>query len=242
MAKLYLPDATLVMVETMEHELARLAVEDCQRLVEFGNVLVFTDKPKRFGTLRQRATFHQVPNWPTKKDWCHYFWSEVPQYLNTSHMLSIQWDSWVWDPEFWHSRYLDFDYVGSPWWYTDGRNVGNGGFSLRTTRLARYLATHQTEFPCNTTVDDDLLCRKYRPKLEARGFTWASENLARDFAFECVRPSEDSRHFGFHAAMNFGIVLDRDRLVERARLMKASPYISQSYIWQNFTKAHPDLA
>jgi len=157
-------------------------------------------------------------------------------------MLHIQWDSWVWDTDKWLSTYLDYDYIGSPWWYRDGKNVGNGGFSLRTTRLARYLATHQTEFPCDTTVDDDLLCRKYRPRLEARGFVWAPENLAREFAFECVRPSTDSSHFGFHAAMNFGIVLTREQLVERAHLMKASPYISKSYIWENFVKAHPDLA
>jgi hypothetical protein len=238
--KLFLPDVTLVCIETLDHALARLAIEDCVRKVEFGAVQIFTDKPEAFGELQ--AEYNHVPNWPEKKGWSSFLWGGVAPYLRTTHVLSIQWDSWVVDTSMWASGYLDFDYIGAPWWYSDFKNVGNCGFSIRSTRLTRFLATHQTEFPCDTDLDDDLLCRKYRPKLEARGFTWAPENLARDFAFECVRPAPDSRHFGFHAAFNFPHVLEREPLLERVRLMKASPYVSGSYIWNNFCKAYPDLA
>jgi len=45
---LKLPDVTLVMIETRQHALAQLALEDSERLCEFGDVLVFTNHPSQF--------------------------------------------------------------------------------------------------------------------------------------------------------------------------------------------------
>ena len=42
---LKLPDVTLVLIETREHALAKLALEDCEARAEFGDILVFTDRP-----------------------------------------------------------------------------------------------------------------------------------------------------------------------------------------------------
>jgi hypothetical protein len=102
---------------------------------------------------------------------------------------------------------------------------------------------NRLEFPCDTPADDDLLCRKFRPRLEARGFTWAPEPLAHRFAFECCRPSADSRHFGFHAAFNFSEVLSKERFLDRVRLMAKSKYITNpnGVIWKAFASKHPDL-
>jgi hypothetical protein len=234
------------MIETREHELARLAVIDCLNAVTFGDVLIFTDRPEKFlgetWTLPtemcgQPVRFIQVPDWPDKLGWSRCAWHGPAQHLRTRHTLNIQWDSWIWDTSMWRDDFLDYDYVGSPWWYKDGLNVGNGGFSLRSTRLCRFLYKNRSEFPVITHVDDDLLCRKYRPKLEERGFNWAPQDIAHDFAFECARPSGSSRHFGFHAPFNFGVVLDRERLIERTRIMLRSPYIRRTgYMWESFYK------
>jgi hypothetical protein len=97
-------------------------------------------------------------------------------------------------------------------------------------------------YPIINDLDDDLVCRKYRLTLEDAGFVWAPEDVARDFAFECVRPSPDSRHFGFHAAFNFKHVLDHDKLLERARLMSRSPYLKRTgHIWKSFSDANPEI-
>lgn len=239
---LKLPDVTLVLIETREHDLAQLALEDCERRAEFGDVLVFTDRPAQF--LRADRRVVSVPDWPDKVGWSRCFWYDVPQYVRTSHALGIQWDSWIVDPQMWRGDYLRYDYIGSPWpFHHDGMTVGNGGFSLRSTKLLRFIHKHRDRFPCITDVDDDLYCRRYRPTLQDAGFVWAPEQLAYDFAFECGRPDPTARHFGFHAVFNFdyGCEGDEDRLLERARIMMRSDYVTKRKTWDGFAQKHPQI-
>ena len=241
---LALPDVSLVLIETREHSLAALALRDCLCKAEFGDVLVFTDNREAFSDLTWcgKVRFIEVPDWSDKLGWSKCFWYEVPKHVHTSHALGIQWDSWIVAPEMWRHEYLETDYIGAPWpFYKDGLAVGNGGFSLRSTRMMRYIRRHRDKFPCNTDIDDNLYCRKYRPILEDAGFIWAAEPMAYDFAFECDRPNPEKPSFGFHAAANFdyGCEGDEDRLMERAQLMVRSDYIKNSYIWQNFKNRCP---
>ncbi len=237
-----LPEVTLIMIETLDHELARLAVKECTTKARFGEVLICTDKPDLFGDINCTPRFYEVPNWPDKISWSRFNWHGVPPLIKTRQTLGIQWDSWIWDTGMWQHDYLEYDYIGAPWWYTDGRNVGNGGFAMRSKKLLQYVYNHKARFPVVNALDDDLFCRKYRADLENVGFVWAPEKLARDFAFECVRPSAESRHFGFHGAFNFGAVLDRESLEERVKLMAASKYIANSYMMKNLKERHPELA
>ena len=103
MKKLKLLDVTLVMVETREHELAKLAVEDCLKVAEFGDVLILTDKPDLFSGLTS-VRFHQVPDWPEKIGWSRAWWFEVPPLLRTKQTLNIQWDSWISNATAWRDR------------------------------------------------------------------------------------------------------------------------------------------
>lgn len=238
---LKLPDVTLVLIETREHDLAELALRDCEALAEFGEVLVFTDRPAKF--LRPDRRVIEVPDWPNKQGWSRCFWTDVALQCRTSHVLGIQWDSWIVAPEMWRDEYLRYDYIGAPWWYKDGLNVGNGGFCLRSTRFMRFVRKHRAQFPVICDLDDDLFCRKYRPTLQSAGFEWAPEMIAQDFAFECVRSDPTARHFGFHAAYNFDYGCGSDeRLLERAQLMARSNYIMQTSRWEGFAKKCPDIA
>lgn len=241
---LQLPNITLVLIETREHALACLALNECLKVAEFGEVLIVTDNPDKFWCglhVNQEPKFHIVPDWSDKLGWARSMWYDVPPLLRTSHMLGIQWDSWIIDPTMWRDEFLDYDFCGAPWWYKDGKNVGNSGFCLKSTRLARFLAKNRDKFPCDTSIEDDLLCRKYRPKLEELGFVWAPEKVAYDFSFEGCAGNKPTKHFGFHAAFNFGWVLDHDRLLERARLMFQSPYIRESYIGKSFCEKNPSI-
>lgn len=234
---LKLPDVSLVMIETREHELARLAIDECQAKAEFGETLVFTNEPDKIPNGRPII----VPDWSDKLGWSRCLWQEVAAHVRTSHILSIQWDSWVFDEAMWRDDYLNYDYIGSPWWYKDGRNVGNGGFSMRSTRLHRYLRKHRDQYPCTTNIDDDLLCRAYRPRLEADGFIWAPQKVAEDFSFELMRPSDTSRHFGFHGMFNWHVVLDKDKIMQRAEIAYNSNYIRQR-MWTSFRDKNPEVA
>jgi hypothetical protein len=247
MMRLNLPDVTLLMIETREHALACLAMQECLDKVVFGDVLLLSDQPNKIKplTFSGVTTFRQyvVDDFTDKLGWCRSNWYDAPPLLRTPYVLQIQWDSWVWDPTQWTEKFYDYDFIGSPWWYKDGKNVGNTGFSLMSTRLKRFLNANREKFPCNSVAEDDLLCRGYRLELEKYGFTWAPEELAHKFAFECCRPAKDSRHFGFHGAFNFNEVLSEDALIERTRLMLKSDYITNpnGVIWRAFMQKNKDL-
>jgi hypothetical protein len=245
MAALKLLDVTLVMVETREHKLARMAIEDCLRVATFGEVLIITDKPALMQSPYLAGIAHFfciVDDFPDKIGWARSMWFDTVPHLRTSHALCIQWDSWIWQPEMWRDEFLKYDYIGAPWaWYKDGKTVGNSGFSLVSTRLRRYIADRRGEYPCTTGGEDDLLCRQYRPKLQDAGFVWAPEKIAWDFAFECSRPSPTSRHFGFHGLFNWPAVLDHDRLIERLKVALESPYVRDHGAMKSLLQSNPSL-
>jgi Protein of unknown function (DUF5672) len=260
-ARLKLPDVTLVVIETREHALARIAIADCLDKAEFGEVLILTDRPLEFSPLTMshgvHPRFHVVDDWPDKLGYCQSWWYDVPLLLRTSHSLSVEWDGGIWDTGMWRDEYMEYDYVGAPWWYKDGKNVGNGGFCLISSRLRRYVHDRRAQYVCDMPIGDDLLCRKYRPNLENVGFRWAPEKLAHEFSFECCRPSPTSRHFGFHAVYNWQHVMNEAALIERLIVALQSDYVSKGrmiqVLWENrpdlpkkiahnIRKNHPDLA
>ena len=140
-------------------------------------------------------------------------------------MILIHWDGWIVNPSCWRDEFLQYDYIGAPWWYDDGLNVGNGN-AIRSMRLMRFLQQNTAEFPLTTYKEDDLISRTYRPMLQRHDFKWPPETLASQFSFECTRPSWSSRHFMFHDSFNFPLVLAGERLDERVRLMRANPAIA----------------
>jgi hypothetical protein len=227
------------MIETREHKLARLALDACVSKVFFGDVITFTDRPGMFHDISRVV---KVEDWPTKEGWSRFLWNEVPLHVRTSHMLVIQWDSWVVDPGMWRADFERYDYIGAPWWYTDGLNVGNGGFSLRSTALMRFVRDRRAIFPCVNAWDDDQLCRKYRPTLQERyGFVWAPGDVASAFSFECVPPKPEERQFGFHGIFNWPKVINGDDIGRRVRLASESRYIrGTKNMWDQLVKAYPE--
>ena len=222
---LNLPGVTLVLIETQENELGALALRDCLRNAAFGEVLIFTNSPECYVGLGRTIP---VPNWDSKLGWSEFSWHGVVEHLKTPHALYIQWDSWIIDPAAWREEFLRYDIVGAPWWYEEN-NVGGLGFSLRSKRILQFLTDHRDEFPIITDFDDDLICRRYRQRLEAAGFVWAPQELAWDFAFECMRPPNVlQRHFGFHGIGNWPLVLPWERLQERVRIVRKSEYLKYS--------------
>lgn len=220
---LKLPDVTLAVADTVAHELTALALRDCLAKVEFGDVLVASNRgilpgvphiPVEFSSLAAADAFR---------------WYGWPKHLRTSHILIIEWDSWVLDPDCWRPEWLGLDYIGALWpWHKHDR-VGNGGFSLRSTRLLQTLAAHPLRFP-NWVHEDDVLCRQHRVALECGGFEWAEDDVARQFSFEREEPRGPT--FGFHGAFNFRRVLAPDVLEERLRLARANHYISVKPEWR----------
>lgn len=217
MPRIELPDVTLVAINTVSHELTNMAIKECCDQVSFGDIKHFTDKPDRNSI--------KIEPFKSQADAGEFTIYKLVEYIKTSHVLFIHWDSWIIDPEMWNDIYLQFDYVGAPWWYTDGYNVGNSGFSLRSKNLLSFIANNREKFPYQSP-EDVALCRQYRPLLPQ--FKWAPESLASMFSFERARQAIDSRHFGFHGMFNWPFVLPPSRLAERMAIARKDPHIIKS--------------
>ncbi len=146
-----------------------------------------------------------------------------------SHMLYIQYDGWVLDGSLWKDSWLEYDYIGAPWpWKQEGQNVGNGGFSLRSVRLMKFLAKNSANFPVPKKAPEDaVLCQEYRPLLERMGFRWAPTYEAKAFSFE---RGPQCPTFGFHGIYNIPKILSPDDW----KLWKsnANDYIRSKVEWQ----------
>lgn len=208
---LSLPDVTVVVLDCVAHDLTRLALQDTLKQITPREVLTFSDQR----LLPPDNAIWYKSNHRSYEAVAHCLWNYVPWQVRTTHFLVIQWDGWVIDAERWSNHWLDVDYVGAPWgWYGDDFKVGNGGFSLRSTAMTRYVTTRRDIRVSHP--EDDALCRKYRPELEKAGWKWASERSARGFAFERDLPLRGT--FGFHGLWNWRAILDEDRLNERISL------------------------
>jgi hypothetical protein len=214
--KLRLPDVTLVVVDTSCHDLTKLAVNEALAQAEFHDALIFSDQDIPVHGARCfdcRAT--------NKWDAMKFRWYGIASKIESSHVLIMEWDSGIINPAMWRDEFLGFDYIGAPWWHKDGLNVGNGGFSLRSKRLIEYVAESQSAFPFELE-EDNTLCRKHRPMIqELGGFKWAPDDVAIDFAFECVKPMERERkgHFGFHALRNWPWVFTDEEIEFRLPML-----------------------
>ena len=222
---LSLPDVTIVVIDCVAHELTELALRDTLARIDPGDVIVFSDK-KILGFDNILCQHNSV------NEAFETLWYRVPSQLKTSHYLHIEWDGWVIDETLWDSRWLERDYVGAPWpWHNETYRVGNGGFSLRSSILARFLARNRTVLPL-LAPEDDTLCRTYRPQLEREGFEWATLQEAERFSLE----HGPFRHtFGFHDYRNWPRLLDLTTL--EARLRAAPDYVKTKHEWQEMEVA-----
>lgn len=216
-----LPDVTVVVIDCAAHELTKLALRETLALIDPGDVLVFSDKPIMIG--------HIYSEHSSREDAFKTLWNRVPKYLETSHMLHIEWDGWVIEPSLWNPEWLSVDYIGAPWpWHKGSFRVGNGGFSLRSKNLMQFLDKYGY-MPVHP--EDDTLCRTYRPTLELQGFSWAKEQDAEVFSIE---HGEFRRTFGFHDVRNWPRLLSADAISERLAL--ANDYVKSGVAWRSMVE------
>ena len=150
-----------------------------------------------------------------KDDYDYFVLLNVVDYIRTSHILFIQADGFILNPDKWEDSWTEYHYIGSPWqldpmhrWpphppVTIHNRVGNGGFSLRSTVLmkaAKSLFCDLSRDPNFSEKywcpEDCFICRTGREYLVAKGFKFAPYDVARKFAIENDRIVTPT--FGFH--------------------------------------------
>ena len=127
---------------------------------------------------------------------------ELHKYVNTHHVLISQWDGFIINFDKWSDSFLDYDYIGAPWWWkSDSVYGGNGGFSLRSKRLLD--KTKDLEYD-ESIPEDEFICVKNLNNLIQQGIKFAVKDVSRSFSVE--NELCDSS-FGFHSysTQNIGI-------------------------------------
>jgi hypothetical protein len=130
---------------------------------------------------------------------------ELNDFIDTDFVMLFQNDGFIDNINKWDERFLDYDYIGAPWWYKDEKNVGNGGFSVRSKKLLKVLA--QDESIKKYHPEDHNICRVYGKHLkDNHGIKFAPDGVASRFSVETGRYTDQ---FGFHCGHQLEAYLKR---------------------------------
>lgn len=131
------------------------------------------------GEVDPRVQLVKIDPIPSGSAYSRFVCKELYRHIDTDFCMIVQQDGYVLNGSAWLDEFLQYDYIGAPWFWD--RVVGNGGFSIRSRRLMEELSKPEYE---DTDPEDDRICRKYRAQLEQRGFTFAPAELAAKFSIE----------------------------------------------------------
>ena len=211
---------TLLCVETRDPKLAHFAIQKCMKQAHFSRVVLITDlekvsNPQSAQGNKQETDqaiarqsgieYVQAPPIKTTKEYSNFLLTGLRQYVFSTHVLVIQWDSFIIHPELWTDDFLKYDYIGAVWPHHPETPVGNGGFSLRSTKLLDALVG--PEIP-KRHPEDFCICIDNRERLEKEfDIRFAPTAVAERFA---VERSTWHPAFGFHGFFNFVKVMSRE--------------------------------
>jgi len=205
---LNLSNVTLLCVETRDPELAHWAIDRCLVGTRFAKVVLITNI-NLVKNKRPDIEYAQAPAIRTTKNYSDFLLTGIDQYVVGSHVLVIQWDSFITHPNLWRNEFLDYDYIGPVWPHHPETPVGNGGFSLRSVKLLQaikhpgFIKRHPEDY-CICADNKDFLEKEY-------GIRFSPPEVAEQFA---VERSEWHDAFGFHGFFNFGRVLSNEEIKE----------------------------
>ena len=210
---LRLDDVTLCCVDTTNHALAVRALTISRRDISFARTVFLTDAlPPGVGA-PEGIDVIATERIESRAAYSAFVMKLLLPHVTTSHVLIVQWDGYVANPDTWDRAFLACDYIGAQWfWHKDGMQVGNGGFSLRSRHLLQAL---QDPRITPGAAEDETICRTFRPLLEQDyGVRFADVGTADRFAFEAAYPV--GRPFGFHGLYNFCRVVPPGELAQLA--------------------------
>lgn len=205
MSRLALPAVTLCAVTSVNLPATIAALQACMKGVDFAEVLLLTDREP--AALPPGISKVAIRPLNSAADYSQFMLCELAAHISTDHCLVVQWDGFIINPGQWDQRFLDVDFVGAPWpQFTDGHDVGNGGFSLRSRKLLRacaspgFVASHPEDVAIGR-INREYLEREHDIRFADRG-------IAERFAFE--RAESVGPTFGFHGVFNMVDLLGQD--------------------------------
>lgn len=218
---------SLVIVDNVNHELAKFSIEHTLQNVNCRDVIIFSDK-----------NFYPCTKFiPIKKQINLYDYSDIIinhlwLYVDTEYALITQWDGMAVDKSQWTDEFLTCDFIGAPWdGDINGNKVGNGGFSLRSKKLIESLRDTKIQLGGVSGQNEDaVICGEFKSYLEEKySIKYASYELAKKFAME---GQWHEQCLGFHGIWNSARFLNYPEL---EYIIEHMP----RHIWQTPSKFEP---
>jgi hypothetical protein len=192
--RISLHDVTICAADCVNPGLAARALHASMARCEFGDAILFSDSHVD-GHFRHV----KIPKLCSRGDYSRFAIHNIAAHVETPFLLIVQWDGYVVDPDSWSDDFLNYDYIGARWPWHAERQVGNGGFSLRSLRLLKAVGKLLPEPP--DVAEDEMICRGLGSVLERDwGIRFAPESVADRFSYERQLPG--GRTFGFHGLFN----------------------------------------
>ena len=209
--KLKLPNVTLLAATSSEMDEAQVSMRISLQNIEFGAAkLLCTAAPKQ---KYPDIEYVSIPPLNSVDDYNEIIFQDLHKYFETSHCLIVQSDSFVVNANLWKEEFLKFDYIGAPWsnkiqinpnlvLHLEKNTVGNGGFSLRSHKLAEASAKinfNSLKFPLKS--EDIIICHYLYKEMLNNGIRFAPPELAAQFSMENVNHlygQDVNSVFGFH--------------------------------------------
>jgi hypothetical protein len=202
-----LPNVTLVGIDCVNVERIQKALDISSEKIEFGEIKLLTS----LSTNDIRKI--EIPYIKSIEKFSEFCIRDLIKYVDTDFVLLIQHDGFILNPDSWTNEFLNYDYIGAPWFvhdefwfvkYNFPRNlfdttvVGNGGFSLRSKKFLETSSRLANEDAFDKYHQEDLvMCVWQRKLMEDSGILFAPPEIAEKFSIE----GEDhiyNNQFGFH--------------------------------------------
>lgn len=208
--KIKLNSVTLLAVDCVNLERIKQVVEICLNYFEFAGVKILTSLPSD-----DSDNIYKIDPIKSTAEYSSFVINKLYKYVDTEHVLIVQHDGFILNPQAWTNEFLKYDYIGAPWlvadWSVDNYNfpiellgkyiVGNGGFSLRSKKLLSLTAQLSQQGKLKKYHPEDVsICVYYRELLEKDGINFAPIDLAKQFSFEgeSLDNYAWNDQFGFH--------------------------------------------
>ena len=212
---LRLPEVTLVCVQPRVPALGVATLQHCMRDIDFAQVLLFTDP----NALKQAPEGIELKGLRLESSTAHaeFMLRGLVHYLQTSHVLIVQWNGFVLDAKQWDPAFQLYDHVcASVEPGTSTQAARQISFSLQSRRL---LQAMQDPAMVIRAPENHCLLHLNRQRLEqVHDVRFAPVDLARRFSFDQMRP--DGATLGFEGLHNLPRVLRPDAL---RRLVRSLP-------------------
>lgn len=223
-----LPDVTLICVSSVKFEQTLYAFRKSMQGINFGDVKLVTHEDSIPGYAESGIALEKCYQISSIDSYSSYMMYELHKHVNTSHCITIQADGFIINPQKWDPLWLEYDYIGAPWEFSDGayidpwgnhQRVGNGGFTLRSKKLLEVPLNAYVHFDVNwgtfykhmnakNTAEDGNICVHNRHVYEALGCKFAPVTVAARFAHEKPVPeTQGITPFGFHYHLPAGTKL-----------------------------------